>query len=98
VLTTGDEVRSVPGMPMAAIAVRKGDLYRHVSAGGGGFGPPCERDPQAVLEDVLDGKVSVEAASDLYGVVLSFDPPSVDEAGTAARRLALQEPPGVSSP
>ena len=45
-------------MPMAAAALRRGDVFHHVSAGGGGFGPPFERDPALVLEDVLDGKVS----------------------------------------
>ena len=89
VLYTGDEVRPLPGMPMAAIAVRKGDVYRHVSAGGGGLGSPLDRDPRAVLEDVLDGKVTVAAARDLYGVELALDPPAVDEEGTAARRRSL---------
>ena len=74
---------------MAAIAVRKGDVYRHVSAGGGGLGSPLDRDPRAVLEDVLDGKVTVAAARDLYGVELSLDPPAVDEEGTAAARRSL---------
>jgi N-methylhydantoinase B len=97
VLTRGEDVQPLPGMPMAASAVRKGDVYRHVSAGGGGFGSPFERDPRAVLEDVLDGKVSVAAAHDLYGVVLSLDPPSVDEAGTTARRLSLGGPPGAET-
>jgi N-methylhydantoinase B len=89
VLYTGEEVRPLPGMPMAAIAVRKGDVYRHVSAGGGGLGSPLERDARAVLEDVLDGKVTVAAARDLYGVELVLDPPGVDEEGTATRRRSL---------
>jgi N-methylhydantoinase B len=92
VLVTGDGVQRLPGMPMAATAVRKGDVYRHVSAGGGGVGSPFERDAQAVLEDVVDGKVGIDAARDLYGVVLSLDPPSIDEAGTAAMRLSLGGP------
>ena len=98
VMLRGDDAQQVPGMPMAAIAVRKGDTYRHVSAGGGGYGSPLDRDPAAVLEDVLDGKVTFAAARDLYGVVLSLDPPSVDESGTAARRLSLAGPPGEVPP
>ena len=54
-----------------------------VSAGGGGYGCPLERDPAAVLEDVLDGKVSVEAARELYGVVARREPPTVDVDETA---------------
>jgi N-methylhydantoinase B len=36
--------------------------------GGGGVGDPRERDPQAVLRDVVDGYVTLEAARELYGV------------------------------
>jgi N-methylhydantoinase B len=39
--------------------------------GGAGFGDPLKRDPEAVREDVLDEYVSVVAARDRYGVVLS---------------------------
>jgi N-methylhydantoinase B len=39
--------------------------------GGGGFGNPLLRDPEAVREDVLDEYVSIEAARDRYGVVLT---------------------------
>jgi N-methylhydantoinase B len=39
--------------------------------GGGGWGDPFERDPQAVLDDVLDEYVSVEGARRDYGVVLT---------------------------
>ena len=39
--------------------------------GGAGFGSPLRRDPEAVLEDVLDEYVSIEAAREHYGVVLT---------------------------
>ena len=58
-------------MPMHAFTLAQGDRFTHVSAGGGGFGDPFERDPAAVLEDVLDGKVSVAAARERYGVVIA---------------------------
>ena len=38
--------------------------------GGGGYGDPLERDPDAVLQDVLNGYVSIEAAAREYGVVV----------------------------
>ena len=38
--------------------------------GGGGYGDPFERDPQAVLQDVLNGYVSIEAAAREYGVAI----------------------------
>ncbi len=39
--------------------------------GGGGFGNPLRRPPEAVREDVLDEYVSIEAARERYGVVLT---------------------------
>jgi len=63
-----------------------GDVFHQVSAGGGGSGSPFERDPARVLEDVLDEKVSVEAARERYGVVVVAG--RVDEQATAAARRA----------
>ena len=39
-----------------------------MSGGGGGWGPPAERDPEAVRRDVRDGYVSAEAARRDYDV------------------------------
>jgi N-methylhydantoinase B len=41
--------------------------------GGGGYGDPQARDPQAVRDDVLDGYVTPEAAEQQYGVRLAPD-------------------------
>ncbi len=38
--------------------------------GGGGYGDPFQRDPAAVLDDVLNGYVTIEAAARDYGVVV----------------------------
>jgi N-methylhydantoinase B len=78
----------LPPMPMAALTLVRGDRFRHRSAGGGGVGSPHARDPAAVLRDVTDGKVSVEAARAIYGVVVEGDPLQVDDAQTAALRAA----------
>jgi N-methylhydantoinase B len=45
---------------------------------------PFERDPALVLEDVLEGKVSVEAARERYGVVIVGG--EVDERATGEAR------------
>jgi N-methylhydantoinase B len=37
---------------------------------GGGYGNPFERDPGAVLSDMLDGYISAEQAQADYGVVI----------------------------
>jgi N-methylhydantoinase B len=79
-----DGERAVAPMPMEALRLRKGDVFHHASAGGGGSGSPLERDPALVLDDVLDGKVGVEAARERYGVVIVDG--RVDEQATAAAR------------
>ncbi len=53
--------------------------------GGGGHGPPFERDPRRVQEDVRQELVSVEAARECYGVVID-DAGELDEEETARLR------------
>ena len=53
---------------IANIKLRRGDRVMLRSPGGGGFGRPVERPSDAVLQDVLDGFISVGAARDHYGV------------------------------
>ncbi|MDQ0390945.1 hydantoinase B/oxoprolinase family protein [Labrys monachus] len=79
---------TVPTLPTKPIRLGRGALFRHVMAGGGGYGDPFERDPAEVLEDVLDGRVSVAAARADYGVVVSADAGSVDRASTESLRRA----------
>jgi N-methylhydantoinase B len=50
-----------------------GTLLRLRTTGGGGWGDPFEREPELVLEDVLRGLVSPEAAERDYGVVVRED-------------------------
>ena len=64
--------------------VRKGDVVRVETGGGGGYGPPFDRPAKAVLEDVLGGLVSVAAAREEYGVVISGD--TIDANATATLR------------
>ena len=59
------------------------------SAGGGGFGDPLQRPQSDVLRDVRDEVVSVQAAADVYGVVLAADGRTVDVAASAGRRLTI---------
>ena len=64
--------------------VRAGDHLVSLGPCGGGYGNPFERDPNAVLSDVLDGLISVETAERDYGVVVKGR--SIDEQATAALR------------
>jgi N-methylhydantoinase B len=71
--------------------LKKGDLVRIITSGGGGWGSPLDRTAADVLADVLDGFVSSEAAFTDYGVVI--DGEAVDEAATEAQRAATPRPP-----
>jgi len=70
------------------LAFEPGGAWSFQLGGGGGWGDPLEREPQAVLEDVLDGYVSVEAARRDYGVVLHVDGRRVDIDATRNERAA----------
>ncbi|MBM3549792.1 MAG: hydantoinase B/oxoprolinase family protein [Alphaproteobacteria bacterium] len=78
----------LPTMPMKAMRLKKGDVFCHISAGGGGYGDARERDPALVLSDVIAGKVSAEVAREVYGVAI--DGGKVDLAATARLRQALR--------
>jgi len=66
--------------------------------GGGGYGSPLERSPDAVLADVLSGYVSSKKAEEEYGVVLDPSGRRVDEKKTAALRTQLQTAEGRGQP
>ena len=68
------------------VALNPGDVISYRTCGGGGYGPPKQRDPQTVLIDVRDGKVSLERARDVYGVVIDPQAWTVNEAETAHLR------------
>jgi N-methylhydantoinase B len=55
----------------ATVSLEAGDLVSYRTCGGGGYGPPEERDPERVLRDVLEEKVSVERARDVYKVAVA---------------------------
>jgi N-methylhydantoinase B len=59
------------------------------TGGGGGYGPPSERDPERVREDVIDGYVSKEQAVERYGVVVAEDG-DLDREATTGRREAMR--------
>jgi N-methylhydantoinase B len=66
--------------------VLKGEALRMEAAGGGGYGNPRQRDRRLVLEDVLDGYVSLKAAQKDYGI--EFTP---EEMAQIEKVLAFQK-------
>lgn len=85
---TGGE--AVPIASKGTAPVESGALIRVETCGGGGYGPAWERDPERVLDDVREEKVSVERAREVYGVVVDAAGASVDAARTAERRRVLR--------
>jgi N-methylhydantoinase B len=57
--------------PCAQVTLRPGDHLISISTGGGGYGPPTDRDPHAVERDVAERWIDGERARSVYGVVLS---------------------------
>jgi N-methylhydantoinase B len=81
-----------PQPALKSTVLGSSDVFRSVTAGGGGYGDPLERDPALVARDVANGLVSVECGEALYGVVLRIEaqPAAVDVEATRARRDALR--------
>ena len=72
-----------------------GTLVRIDTTGGGGWGDPLDREAELVALDVVQGKVTLEAARDDYGVVLGDDF-GVDAEATAERRKELRAQRGFA--
>lgn len=87
-LTTAEGTRQIGSK--VTVEVKEGDRFRYVLPGGGGWGEPLERDPDAVLKDVRNEIISRRAARDEYGVVIDEAALRIDGERTAARRAELR--------
>ncbi len=84
------------GSVFSDVPIGTGDEFSRPTAGGGGFGDPLERDPELVLQDVIDDYVSIERAARDYGVVIEAVDPEiceyrVDLAATEAERACIRD-------
>ena len=66
--------------------LKRGDVVRIETGGGGGWGHPYDREPERVLADVIGGFVSRASAERDYGVILTANARAVDNAATQNRR------------
>jgi N-methylhydantoinase B len=71
--------------------IRKGDVVRLLTSGGGGWGDPLDRPADRVRRDVAGGFVSAESAREDYGVVLDARG-ALDAEATQALRAARRGP------
>ncbi|MGB3389914.1 MAG: hydantoinase B/oxoprolinase family protein [Pseudaminobacter sp.] len=90
----GQENERYLGSLFSGVPLQQGDTVQRPSAGGGGLGDPLKRDPEAVLNDVIEGYVSVARARKDYGVVVEeidadLAEYKLDEQATLAERARI---------
>ncbi|MFQ6076221.1 MAG: hydantoinase B/oxoprolinase family protein [Candidatus Bathyarchaeia archaeon] len=76
------------------VKMNKGDVLIVKTPGGGGYGDPLDRNPDLVLDDVVEGKVSLKSAYEEYGVVINRDAMRVDATATRKRRQGIRSSAG----
>jgi N-methylhydantoinase B len=72
------------------VELQAGDVVSYRTCGGGGFGPPERRDPERVLRDVRERKVSPARAREVYRVAVDTATWIVDEEETARLRAVVR--------
>jgi hypothetical protein len=71
------------------ITLHEGDKIELTLCCGGGWGPAYERDPEAVLSDVINDFVSLNGAKDHYGVVIDPATMRIDPLATKKKRESM---------
>ena len=88
VAAKGEDPAAKPTGKVRNQRLRAGDRLFLRAGGGGGFGPPEERDPERVADDVRQGYISEASAREKYKVVLHADG-TADRATTQTLRGRL---------
>lgn len=86
---TDGTIESVPPKGKTRI-VHKNDRVLINSAGAGGYGDPLERNLEAVLNDVLDGYVTINKLQESYGVIFNKKNNVIDVAETITLRKKMK--------
>ncbi|MCA1288257.1 hydantoinase B/oxoprolinase family protein [Salipiger bermudensis] len=66
-LIQGESVTELPVLVTKPYRLGKGDVFRHISPSGGGFGDPADRTSEEVAADLEAGLISAETARSVYG-------------------------------
>jgi N-methylhydantoinase B len=84
-----DDTRRALKSKETNLTIEAGDTMVLETAGGGGYGDPLEREPARVLDDLLDEKISLETATEAYGIVLGAHGEALDVEATLTKRREL---------
>ncbi|MBP1748306.1 MAG: hydantoinase [Deltaproteobacteria bacterium] len=79
-------VNGEPGNSYGLTQLKPGDIVTIDAPGGGGYGNPAERDPALVLNDVIQGYVSLDSARSDYKVAIDPATLRIDEEETRKLR------------
>jgi N-methylhydantoinase B len=90
IYTTGEQQTVLPPQAHVHLHVKSGDRVYHKVHGSGGYGDAYEREPEMVLLDVVEGKITVDRARDVYGVVVDPERLTLDREATLALRQGRQ--------
>jgi N-methylhydantoinase B len=85
----GDDASS---LPYREFELTPNDVLISSDSSGGGYGDPLDREPSAVVDDLLQRLVSAEAARDIYGVIVVGT--ELDREATDLARTRLREERG----
>lgn len=80
---------SEPVQKMTGRTLPAGTRVVYHMAGGGGWGSPLKRQPERVVEDVIQGYVTPQRAREDYGVVLTEDASGFDAHATEQLRVEM---------
>ncbi|MFC1903826.1 hydantoinase B/oxoprolinase family protein [Chloroflexota bacterium] len=85
---TGEKVKRLQNV--GPFKLKEDEDWVSIAGGGGGYGDPLERDPEAVRNDARNYIISVNAAKDIYGVVLNTEAELYDVDYEATEKLRAQ--------
>ena len=72
------------------MTIGKDDVFRCEMPGSGGYGDPLQRDPSRLAEEARQGKISIDRAREVYGVVFKTGTLDVDQRRTRALRRDVE--------
>jgi N-methylhydantoinase B/oxoprolinase/acetone carboxylase alpha subunit len=80
---------------LGGVPFNPGESFVFESGGGGGWGDPFDRAAGLVVQDVVNGVISGEAAKSIYGVVVDDDGTLNEEETVQLRQVRGRRPEGA---